>query len=446
MSQEICDRFLSFEEEQGMFNLRDSKGRPVWDILRYHIYSNLIYGDYKKKSHQVSRDYIYKCKVLFKWLKSLFIRSKYLFYLASRNKKNDGKLFDKNADDVLKCLSGHDCIIIESFSRVDSSDLSYDMGFLLANFPFSLLYRIYPAPSFDFTGIYRTVKAQFPSLSISIIELRRIYIRFYAQRAFYKFFLKRWKIRKVFLVQNDIQKGLIAACKELGIAIYEFQHGIVEHGHMAYSYSPRTKPSDVYLPDTIFSLSKFWFKDLTMPGVHVLPIGNNNFWIMPVSKEAGSGKNILVISADVYGEELSSFVKECVKDSFFNSYTFYFKLHPNQFGEKGWYIDYFRECANVEVITDEWDVPTLVRKSETILAIVSTAVYEGLQGNSRVCILKRDNYLAHKCLFNHPNVFLIDSRDDFKKSILGPLKSNDEVFFSSFNMDLFKQSLSKNKC
>ena len=338
---------------------------------------------------------------------------------------------------IIRFLFFRQIIAIESYADVFSSDIDYSFKEVLPLLPFHFLSRLFKSRKYNFTPILTLVKKNFPDSHISENDLVAIYQMFYIQRYIYRFLLNRWKIKKVFLTQNGIQKALICACSELNIPIIEFQHGIVDRGHLAYSY-PRKNIENIYVPNKIMSLSDFWFRDCILPKTEIVPIGNDYFNINE-NVSAGKTGKILVISADVFGEELASFIQQCMDEPFFKSYIFYFKLHPNQFNEYDYYKSLFEQYENVIVMRNEKDVPTLLNETEVLFTIQSTAVYEGLQRGVKICILKRSSYMRHEHIFMLPNVFLADATVDLKYCISKEnLSVSAPVFFQPFDRKLFE--------
>lgn len=449
--ENIWNRFLSFEARHNLFNLTDEKGIYIWDIVRFDIYIDILWGNNPTITNKTrkKRNYLHLFKAPLYYFRSLFVKSDYLFFLASRNKDGE-KLIDKNAYNSIKqCLSVKKKIIgIESYADCFSSDLK-ECGFqlLLPSLPLYIISKILKKQNYNFDPILSLVKTEFPESKIDNSYLNSLYHLFYTQRRFYRFLLKRWGIKKTFLTQNGIQKGLIAACHDLNIPVYEFQHGIVDQGHIAYSY-PSDNITNVYLPNKIVALSDFWFKDCILPfACKTISIGNDYF--VPNKLESPNdffqrkGK-ILVVSADVFGIELANFIKQCIVDSILKNYKFYFKLHPNQFNEYNYYSTLFKDYNNVIIIQNEKDIPTLIGETEAMLTIQSTAVYEGLQKGISTYILKKSSYMRQAHLFKLPNVFLIDNVSDFKNQIVRQSSSqellkNTPQFFIPFDEILFRR-------
>ena len=252
--------------------------------------------------------------------------------------------------------------------------------------------------------------------------------------------LKKYKIEKIFICQNGIQKGLFRAGKELGIKIYETQHGSVDIGHLVYHYpSMEYTQKQISLPDVIFSFSPFWFKELNLPNVSICPVGNNYLYAPFEKKNIHFLKEgITIISADIYGKILSDFILSEEVRNVLREIPIYFKLHPNQYHEKEYYIQKFQGIQNVTVVSNELSIGELLDKCDTIFTIVSTVIYEALQANHKVIILKQENYLEVDHIFNCDNVYLVNTINDFISALNTEIVTDKNVtFFAPFDKEAF---------
>ena len=120
----------------------------------------------------------------------------------------------------------------------------------------------------------------------------------------------------------------------------------------------------------------------------------------------------------------------------------FFKLHPNQFDEKEYYIESLREFENIEVISDEFSVSDLIGKCDTIFTIISTTIYEALQSGRRVILLKEPPYKDHKHIFDRKNLHLVDTVEDFISALNTEIVTDKNVtFFAPFDKEAFFKAL-----
>ena len=446
MEKAFWDRFLDFEKENHLFDLQDEYGTYYWDILRYEIYPLLLWeGGFLSSSSQkrTIKDIITKAFSIFYEPFRLFFlcpKKENLFYLASRN-KIDGNFIDQNAKAVYDLFSKQENLVIESFNSHSHLKNSY---FLPQRIFRRLLKK---GKTTDFSFLMNILEKEFGKLSFNEEFLQKKISNYYADVTFFSHFLRRKNIKRLFFMQNGVQKGMIRAAKSLNVSIFEFHHGIVDEGHLLYNY-PKIdyKEGQITLPDTILSLSPFWFNELYLPNVKIASIGNDYFYspLAEITSTTDSSipESILVISSDVFGKDLSDFILRLEKEGQVKNIPIYFKLHPNQFFEKEYYIEKLRSINNLRIITNEQSVGELLKICNTVFAIQSTAIYEALQANRKVILLKKMSYLRHKHIFDRKNLHLVDTTEDFISALNTKIVIDQNVaFFAPFDKEAFFEAL-----
>ena len=443
MEKDFWDRFLTLEKENHFFDLQDKYGTYYWDILRYEVCPKLLWkiasSSLKNRSFKYITTRIFS--TLYEPFRLFFFSPKKenLFYLSSRNKVN-GKLIDQNAKSVYDLFPEQNNLVIETFDNHNYLKNSYFL-------PQSLFRRLFKkGKNTDFSFLMKILESEFGRLPFNEAFLQEKLSNYYADIYFFSNLFRKKKIKRVFLTQNGIQKGLMRAAKNLNIPVFEFQHGIVDFGHLAYNYSKMDyKEGQVTLSDTIFSFSPFWFKELYLPNVKIVPIGNDYFYnpLAQIIDDIDNyvAKGILIISSNVFGKELSDFILKIDK-KYLENIPIYFKLHPNQFFEKEYYTKKLSSIKNIKIITNEQSVGELLKICSTMLAIQSTAIYEALQANRKVILLKKNSYLRHKHVFDKKNLHLVDTVDDFISALTTEIVIDPSaVFFTPFNKDTFLKVL-----
>lgn len=436
--EDIVAQFLAFEKKNNLFDLQDSKGTYYWDIIRYYVCVKLRYQEDPLIKKKQRKNYLLILKRILDFFLIFFTYSKkqYLFYLASRDKDAHRRSVDRILKPSYDLLKEKKLLLIESFTP----NLK-DTYFL----PQNIYYKLFRKKFFDFTNVLNLLNNSFGETKISNEYLNAILNHYYSDLSFFKKILKRHKVEKVFMTQNGIQKGLIKAAKELNIKIFEFQHGVVYKNHLAYSYPSLSEclNEKVYLPDTIFSFSPFWFQDVFLPNVNIVPIGNDFLYnSIKINNLTKPKKGILIISANVFGKKLLKFIKNNSFQNNTRNIPIYFKLHPNQFDEKEHYIESLREFENIEVISNEFSVSDLIGKCDTIFTIISTTIYEALQSGRRVILLKEPPYKDHKHIFDRKNLHLVDTVEDFISALATEIETDPNVnFFAPFDKEAFFKAL-----
>ena len=446
--KELIACFFQMESAERLFEIKDERGIYVWDLVRYYVFSTLLFPDeitVSYNSHRLTlRSIISKILSFFQnvWI-ILFVRKKYFFFLNSRNRfPGSGLFFDQNAYDTLCLLPVRECLLNEVYPT-QRKDV---YGATTLFFTSGILYRLLAknVPSYDYSAIKAVIDKHFPNNRISIDRLASEYINYYREKRLYKVIFKRTSTKLLFVTQAGIRKGIYSAAKELSIPTIEFNHGIVHDGHMAYSY-PQLNDIHNYNADYIFALSDFWFRDMFLPHTEVIPVGNNYFrpqCAHPCTPE--SDNRILVISSSEVVSDLKEFLiktfKQC-PDTL--KYEFIFKLHPNQFEQKADCERFFSDYPIITVITNEKNVPQCMQDCSTMLVIESTAAFEALQMGRKVAILKRRSFESLQILFSHPNVHLVEAPEDLILAMNAPVQISETEYFSAFDADKARNAIDK---
>lgn len=420
------ENFYKFEKDNHLFDLKDRYGNYIWDIFRFDVYwlskpgniSSMSYKKRKRNNFRLLVSYIYTI---------LPIKCKYFCFLASRNKKN-GKYFDQNMYDFIELIDKKDKFLLET-SELSNVIYSQPVGSIgLRNKFYQIFNRFINVDNDVINNIFNRIQCYYPICTLEKSYFEFIYKNFYFDYIFYKILFKIHRTKVVLLTQNGIQKGLFFAAKTLNIPVYEFQHGIVYNGHVAYSYPYDVELNEkVYLPSTVLSLSDFWFNDMYLPAKKK-SLGNDYF-SKPVIRQNKSF--ILIISAYNFSSELISVTKEIAQKS---ELSFVYKLHPNEFCNKDKYIKEFAEFSNVAVYTDEFSVNELLYNTDKLLTVCSTAVYEALQAGIPSIIYKGNiAYVAMDHIKNCEGVYYCESVDQINELLLNKITFTSTNFFDQFD-------------
>lgn len=343
--KDLLDRFYEFEVTHKLFDRVDRNGINYWDIFRYAVFSSLTLGsaeiELRNRTHKIN-DVVSSFFSFLKCIASLVKRKKYLCYLVSRNRMSDnGLFFDQNSYGLVKNLSKEDCILYETFNKYNPTVYS-DYTIVTKSVILDLLFR----DNRDFSlskELISEIRETFPESAIQEEDLNFLYSKFLSERRLFRFLLGMWRPKKIFMTQNGILKGIFSVAKELGIPIYEFQHGTINDGHLGYSYPKLHDINDkVYLPTYLLTFSDFWLKDSFIPYTKIMTIGNDYFKPAINIALIPKKRQVLVVSSSFMANELKNFLANCYgcfKD--FSSYSFVYKLHPNEFDKKIEYVDFF---------------------------------------------------------------------------------------------------------
>ncbi len=438
------EQFFDFELKNGLFDIVDSRGLRPWEAVRYYVYSR-VYSNREPVEFKTSSNNITLKRVL------LFIRRKisfivyilqhlnspYLFLLCSRDKK-DGIYYDKISGNLFDCVDKKKTFAIDSCFH----DFNYKYKGLTCENSLLLLINKFVVAKYDFSYILNIIKSQYPTVKIEIKELEKWYATFLTQYYCYKILFKLSRTKKMFMVQNGVLKGIFAAANELGVEVIEFQHGQISINHPAYSYPSELEvdSSKIYHPSALLVFGEFWTRNRNYPGVKNIIIGNefyykdNSHSIRPVDK------HFLVISDRFEGGRLVKYVKSILDID--SSFSFDFKLHPNQYEEKNYYEKEFYSYKNVKVVSDEKTIIELLSISEGILVVQSTVELEALRDGKKVFVIKEGSYRLMDFVLSEPGIYLIDSANIFIDKY--KMSSNDKIIPRGDLFDKYNTSVVAN--
>ena len=440
------DSFLFFEEKNKCFELKAGQ-IYFWDLIRLNVYHNIDRDNNSKakvktKRKAISLNLFYRIIKLIKnscvLLFFLFFKKCDDFYFtASRNKLNETKFFDRNLEDII-IKSNRKSIIFENFQN-DLKKTQYKNAIFN---PVDLIFKIFSKffKNNDYSAILKLIKKEYPNSTFTNKNINEIVNKYKFELFFYSILFKLKKPKIIFLTQNGIQKGLFFVAKKNGIPLVEVQHGLINKNHVAYNYNKNiTYNSDqIYLPTYFFVFSEFWKREVYYPVNRILEMGNsflNNFNGTTLVKDG-----LLVISADIYAENLKKIVIDLVNQNY--TKPIYFKLHPNQYIDKDYFIEEFSSFKNIYVFSSEKRIDELLKSSKATLVINSTVLYETLHCKNIGIIYKKQSYKEHNNIFNNPNIYLVNNAAQLKEAINKSFIEDtliNEVFFKDFDHSLFEQ-------
>ncbi len=429
MKELFVDKFFKMEEEFGLFDLEEMNF-PLWDIIRYDIYYKYYWPENKVIQHlappknaisylKIFYDFVYTTLYFcLNWSGNLILP-------CSRYKNSENKFFDKAAMNIINSLDSKFILEMQSiYARYEyKSATSY-----LALFKSFNKQNIFVSDA-NYNKIKDALVETFENLRIDKAFIDRILRDFVLDYKFYcLIFAIKPNFKRVYFVQNGLQKGLIAAAKQSKISVIELQHGSFERDHLGYSYPNFINhKSDILMPDTFCKLGDYWGKGVNMPIKNVITTGNDFFVLRDIEVKSDF---ILIISSRIHQLELLPLTKDLSLK--YPLKKIIFKLHSNEFSTKNDCIAFFYGCNNVDVISNEYKIDDLIAQCEFVVAINSTVVYEALTLNKKVYIYRKVNYESLMSLDNNHNICFIDNADQIVDNILYTVNSYDFEFFAKF--------------
>ena len=140
---DLSRQFIEFEKKYNLFDLKDTNGVYIWDIIRYYLFIKLKWNSEEQPLIKNNTKAVFRLSLirLVNLLRFIWDSRKYenFFYLCSRNVQN-GLLFDQNAFSVINSFDPGVNFLFESFS-FDTRKLFFNGSF--HNFPQFLHRKFY---------------------------------------------------------------------------------------------------------------------------------------------------------------------------------------------------------------------------------------------------------------------------------------------------------------
>ena len=154
------------------------------------------------------------------------------YFVNPRYKDVDARYYDTALHDFIQNEShSYTCVAQYNPSHSPAYLFQYDFPHIFTQFPFPS--RALPH------DVFKQIHDALQSVGLQGIPesfLNSIYHSFLKEKRYYSNYLKFKRPKYVIFNRAGLKKGLIAACHQLHIPIFETQHGMYSKSHLAYSY------------------------------------------------------------------------------------------------------------------------------------------------------------------------------------------------------------------
>ncbi|WP_276367365.1 hypothetical protein [Chryseolinea sp. H1M3-3] len=427
----VLDRLLSKLEGDSKVTgiTHDGSGLALWPFIRHQT---LFYFAFTKrnfasvgKGHSATKWQVIRTLIFAVWKNAfiLTIKSKPIWIVNSgiTNVKTGNKYFNRLADYFYQ-VKPNDTIELEetaygmhSLPRIHREVYSHLSIRILAKVLSFFLYRS------EGIGVQPQVDRLFAALEERLSdeeydadflknlrhELLAKFRTILAEYAIYKFLFKYGK-PKILLVEDasyGSKSHLIKAAKDLAIPVAEYQHGQINHLHIAYNFGPSVGKSSYvnFLPDFFLTFGSLWGDMIQLP-VKKVNIGNPHL-AESVEKAKGITKEkiILVLGSGTNSEEMIDLVLRLAKRYKSMGYQLIFRPHPLEWAT----LDsvYKRVLDEKIAIDTTSNLYNSLQRAEVVVSELSTALYEAKAFVNKVYIIR--NYFAESFGDESINLFPI---------------------------------------
>ena len=239
---------------------------------------------------------------------------------------------------------------------------------------------------------------------------RWLLVQFAARCMGWKKFFKAAKVRKVFIV-NAWKRSLIAGAQAAGVTVVEPMHGAISGIHPYLSW-PGTD-SVAYQPDELLEWGKYWGDVANLPArTKRRVIGAPEFVTQAIGLEASLAKsgeahqpNTVLIASQAHATQaITEFLLVAARAN--PEIVFTLKQHPQEapadFGDSA--------PANLQLADPTSNTFDLMARSEFVLGVYSTALFEALALGCKVGVLGFSGWQHIRGLVDHGDATLIEDQ------------------------------------
>lgn len=404
----------------------------IWPVLRFTVYSQLDSLQGKKAiiANPLSVSNRLRIALHDAGVAAVLPRSDIITLVQSSNRSEevDGKFKDIYFDDLL--IQAGSFVKIENL--VNRHFLPHSKAAVIPSQLTTTIFQLGVAtmlrmsrPAATKQNVHRLSQLITKELGLSEFTQARISTQlanFYWSKQIYKLFFQRIRPRYLLLTTAYRYYAPVAAAKELGIQVIEFQHGLVDRYHNGYSWSENAVPykGSMPIPDKLFLYGDYWKDELSMRGFwdsEVITVGSlrmDSFRQNARLREITDRTTLIVTTQNIDIQPLIDFFCrffELARDRL--DCRVIFKLHPGE-NDKSRYLSSFEGNPYVEVLLGNEKPSTydLIANSDFHLSIYSTCHYESLALGVPTIILPFSNHQTVLHLCDSSSAYFVESPEE----------------------------------
>ncbi|MFM6940011.1 MAG: hypothetical protein ACKOUD_05295, partial [Rhodoluna sp.] len=248
---------------------------------------------------------------------------------------------------------------------------------------------------------------------------RWLLVQFAAQRLGWKRFFLTAKVRKVFIV-NAWKRALIAGAQAAGVTVVEPQHGAISGIHPYLSWAGQNWVA--YQPDEFLEWGAYWGDVAALPAsTKRKVIGAPDFITDAIQRagelakegEAHEPNTVLVASQPHVSQLMVEFLLEAAATN--PQHIFTLKQHPQEAPAN------FGRFAPANLVLADPNASTLdlISRSETVLGVYTTALFEALALGCKVGVLGFSGWQHIRGLVEQGDATLIADQDELRTFLAG---------------------------
>lgn len=448
MNKEIITKFEKIEEELKLFDLQH-EGLPIWEIVRFGVFSKLNNTINKRKNIYSDKFSVRKklLKIFFNFIKSFYqlkqiTQADILVLNHPRRFDLDGKMYDIYTDTFVHNLQ-YSYVVFENMFQLEHHKNVFAKNLFYLDYP-KIIARVYS----NFYGVKLSTTLEKKVFKLEQVLLEEfnvdLNLRSYIIREVTRF--KKLLIpfkRLLTIIDPKIiievvnysrpNKVFNFLANQMNIPVIELQHGTMGPYHLGYSYPEFIKNKLKTFPNIIFVWGHFWKYQTRFPidSGNVIVTGFPYLEKKMKNTNSGERKDILIISQPTISEKFILEIIELSKLLQNDSRTIYFKLHPSELENAQYVYREVYKLTNVKVIDiNSISIYDLFNKCSIQIGVYSTALIEGIAFELKTIIIKLPGWEYFEKMQGMENFIFVNSVAELNmKSIFNKKDSNIYIDF-----------------
>lgn len=435
---QITSSFLEFENANQLLSLK-LKGVYIWEVCRTDIFfmlvDHFISGNVaieKKSKWVLIKNTLYRIFVNSLFFNPLFDykEKKVLIFESGRKYGNQDSQIDIYTNYLDQQLKQKNI----SFTRYETN-YNTDAPFFKRNFEVKHLDYIQllsKLRSKKMTSFNLEEKNKIAEIKQSIYDcfdidlaLENIFenniAKFKQEFSIFKTLFKNKKCKEIFVVNSCDKPAMIAAAKEQNCIVNELQHGLNSDQDIVLNF-PFTKEGSLhYFPDYFHQWNnvEMFFAKLPLAKENIKYFENENiaYWLDKTKSIRKIANTILVISQPYGSTEIFQFIKNNLSEM--PNHIFIYKVHPvENFEIFSDFLNNNPSLKNIRFVQNEESLYELMKKSEVVLGIYSSALFEAIAFDCKVILLNLPGVEMSFSLLEDKKNSIINVSDKLSNSVI----------------------------
>ncbi|MDH6458374.1 hypothetical protein M2102_002016 [Fusobacterium sp. PH5-7] len=450
--KEILLILEKIENKENLFE-KKIKGIYFWKIIRFLLWTEIgIKSKLMEKAHDEKLNKAQRIKKLFletivNFFENNDFKKKIIIFELGIFFQENGKFLKKFCFDLIEKLKKEKIEFEVVYPLYSESKYGKENNYAEENYKYVFFkivgfiknkFNFFKFSSEDKKYLEKLKKYFEKEAGIKNLEIlneknfKKILINFECEYEYYTNFFKVKQPEKIYIVCSYGREALIAAAQDLDIEVIELQHGVMTKYHIGYNF-PNVKIP--YFPDKLLLWGEYWKDNINLPKNVKIELYGYPYLKRQYEKYKNIEKNlnqVIFISQGTIGKRLSEKAIEFAKEN--PQLKVVYRLHPGEFLRwKKEYRDLYenRNLENLEISdNNEKNLYEYLFESEYLIGVYSTVIYEALELNLKVGVVKLSGSESIEDLIVGNYIKLFEKSEKINIEKLKNLKIIENNFFN----------------